>query len=364
MWADPDKTVAQWARWFVDNTPPNQADGTLVTYDDFVRSHIDGTPLGALRLRDVREAHIWEWLNTRRNRRTGAKLTGWTPYNYLRMLKTILNGAARNGLFGKGVLSPTKDVNIDPPQMNITVLSPEQIDLLLDALPPWLRGPVLTQAELGLRTSELLGLRDCDVNLTGRPVDGVPSMTAVIDWQRDPRTRELIRPKNGGRRPAPISTHLAGELRAHMRRYPPDPLDGYLFCAPSDGWGRARRGSMHQATYARRFRETVRKVRAAHPEFPQTGRIVPHGLRHHYSSQSLADGVPEAAVAAIIGHRGTATLRKVYEHAMPQYLDQARQARERARAARISGPERDSAELRGAIPAIRRSAARRPGVAR
>jgi integrase len=45
---------------------------------------------------------------------------------------------------------------------------------------------------------------------------------------------------------------------------------------------------------------------------------VPHatayGYRHSYATEALSSGVPDAQVAALLGHRGTGMLHRHYSH--------------------------------------------------
>jgi integrase len=44
------------------------------------------------------------------------------------------------------------------------------------------------------------------------------------------------------------------------------------------------------------------------------GRLTPYGYRHSFATDALANGVPDAHVAAMLGHNGTAMLHKHYSH--------------------------------------------------
>jgi integrase len=44
------------------------------------------------------------------------------------------------------------------------------------------------------------------------------------------------------------------------------------------------------------------------------GRVIPYGYRHSFATDALTNGVPDAQVAALMGHSGTATLHRHYSH--------------------------------------------------
>jgi site-specific recombinase XerD len=45
---------------------------------------------------------------------------------------------------------------------------------------------------------------------------------------------------------------------------------------------------------------------------------IAYGYRHAFATQALANGVPDAQVAALLGHLGTAMLHKHYSHLTAQ----------------------------------------------
>ncbi len=59
--------------------------------------------------------------------------------------------------------------------------------------------------------------------------------------------------------------------------------------------------------------EAVRAVRErlARKEKPVKGKVIPYGYRHTVATDLLEAGVPDAQVAAVLGHQGT---RMVYQH--------------------------------------------------
>jgi integrase len=42
--------------------------------------------------------------------------------------------------------------------------------------------------------------------------------------------------------------------------------------------------------------------------------VIPYGYRHGFATDALAQGVPDAQVAALLGHSGTAMLHRHYAH--------------------------------------------------
>jgi integrase len=140
---------------------------------------------------------------------------------------------------------------------------------------------VPTQAGLGLRIGELLGLRASDVDILRRSMR--------IECQIPPGARERTEPKTPrSRRSIPLPTSLAEELAQHMADFPPAP-DGSLF---STRFG----GCYLHAYYGTTIFQAARR-RAGLPEGTTT-----HDLRHHYASVLLAAGESVVAVAERLGH--------------------------------------------------------------
>jgi integrase len=44
------------------------------------------------------------------------------------------------------------------------------------------------------------------------------------------------------------------------------------------------------------------------------GQVIPYGYRHAFATDALTNGIPDAQVAALMGHSGTATLHRHYSH--------------------------------------------------
>jgi integrase len=100
-------------------------------------------------------------------------------------------------------------------------LTVKQVEALADAVPARCRAMVIPQAGLGLRISELLGLRGDDVLWLERMVK--------IDVQRDRHTMGLGPLKTpGSRRKIPLPQVVTDALSQHIAPYPPAE-DGAIF---------------------------------------------------------------------------------------------------------------------------------------
>jgi integrase len=92
--------------------------------------------------------------------------------------------------------------------------------------------------------------------------------------------------------------YLSDEAMAILREQQAEYPRGYLFRRPTGG-----RWTTHSITgkFAR-----IRRLAGV--------KVTAYCLRHTFTTDALAKGVPDALVAALMGHSGTATLHKHYSH--------------------------------------------------
>lgn len=213
----------------------------------------------------------------------------------------------------------------------VVPLSVEQVRALADAMAPHYQAMVLTQAGLGLRTGELLGLRVGDVDFLRR--------TVRVEHQSDLDTRELVPPKTArSRRTVPLPSMVADALAAHLAARPATEDIGCA-CPPSAGCSRSRSGLIFHTSTARPldhffyggrvFGAAVVKantrIREANAKLPAgAARAVElpagtttHDLRHHFASVLLQAGESVVAVAEWLGHESAVLVLTTYGHLMP-----------------------------------------------
>lgn len=92
--------------------------------------------------------------------------------------------------------------------------------------------------------------------------------------------------------------YLSDEALAILRGQQAEHPQGYLFRRPTGG-----RWTTHSIT--QKFNRVSRIAGV---------KVTAYGLRHTFATDALAKGVPDAQVAALMGHSGTATLHKHYSH--------------------------------------------------
>jgi integrase len=298
QWVDPtdQTTVVQAARNYVATRPYGPA--TAQRVDGFIRNHLDGTTLGAMRLSRVKASDVQAWVTDR-----SARMAPTTLRTLVKFVRAVFTSAVTDHRLAR---SPF--VRIALPrheQERLVPLTIEQVDLLARTMRPRYRAMVITQSGLGLRIGELLALRVEDVDFLRR--------TVRVEHQIDKRTRERVPPKTPrSRRTIPLPDVVAVALAEHIREFPPA-VNGLLF--HTEGglpyW--------HDFYGNKVFAPAV--VKAQLPAGTSS-----HDLRHAYASWLLAAGESVIAVAERLGHENATLVLTTYGHLVQDSEDRTRKA--------------------------------------
>ncbi|MGH3798186.1 MAG: tyrosine-type recombinase/integrase [Pseudonocardiaceae bacterium] len=308
-------------------------DRTRVRLSSLIKCHIDPVPLGSRRVVAVRPSEIHAWVADR-----GTVIGPASLRKLVGMLKSVMADAV---LDRRIVSNPVVRVSLPSvARERVVPLSVAQVLALADAVVDRYRSMVLTQAGLGLRIGELLGLRVCDVDFLRRVVH--------VEHQSHEVTRVLVPLKTASsRRTVPLPAVVADALAAHLAAHPTGPDVG---CACPAGVKCSRAASallfhtaagtaIDQDYYGRRvFGAAVRKVKAAIREanatLPKGAEKAPeiaagttsHDLRHHFASVLLQAGESVVAVAEWLGHDNAHLVLTTYGHLMANSEDRMRKA--------------------------------------
>jgi integrase len=263
-----------------------------------IERHIAGTPLGNRRLSAVLPSEVQAWAASR------AKILAPTTLrNLVGLLRSVYSAAVLDRLVGR---SPVVRVSLPAAHRErIVPLTVGQVMLLVSAMPDRNRARVVTQAGLGLRIGELLGLRRVDIDLDRQ--------TVRVEFQIAPASKVRSEPKTRrSRRTVPLPQVVADALTKHLAKYPPAD-DGTLFTT--------RFGAAYSHNYYGTviFRAAVRRA-----GLPKT--VTSHDLRHHYASVLLAQGESVVAVAERLGHENANLVLSTYGHLMPDSEARTRKA--------------------------------------
>ncbi|HZG67903.1 MAG TPA: tyrosine-type recombinase/integrase, partial [Herpetosiphonaceae bacterium] len=173
-----------------------------------------------------------------------------------------------------------------------TILSPDEVRrLIAGAKNLYHRTMLMTLYGTGLRRSELLQLKVCD-----------------IDSQR--MVLRVERGKGGHGREVPLSASLLAALRAYYRWMRPQT---YLFPGTQDGWRTDRPLTSKVVWEAVRFAAKAAGI---------DRRVSPHTLRHSYATHLLEAGADLRTIQVLLGHADL-THTTVYLHLSPRHLQAA-----------------------------------------
>jgi integrase len=220
--------------------------------------------LGRLDAAQLTVEAIMDWLNRQAWGRSTRWLAGLIVKAAFRRLSPVLAGLSLPGPRSRGADS---------------LIEPAGYEALLAAAPPAYRDALVTLWATGCRPCEL-----CSVE--ARHLDASAS-AFVLDQHKTGRT--------GRPRVILLPPAILDLCRWLAERYPSGPL--YRNCQ-----GRPLSPD--------RLRNWLFKTRRR----LRLGRLTAYGYRHTFATDALANGVPDAQVAEMLGHSGTAMLHRHYSH--------------------------------------------------
>lgn len=289
-------------------------DRTHVRLSSLIKCHIDPVSLGSRRVVAVRPSEIHAWVADR-----GTVIGPASLRKLVGMLKSVMTDAVLDRRIAS---NPVVRVSLPSvARKRVVPLSVAQVLALAAAVTDRYRAMVLTQAGLGLRIGELLGLRVCDVDFLRRVVH--------LEHQSHEVTRVLVPLKTASsRRTVPLPVVVADALAAHLAAHPTGPAV-QCACPPDAKCSRAASAllfhtaagtALDQDYYGHRvFGAAVR--RAGLPTGTTT-----HDLRHHFASVLLQAGESVVAVAEWLGHDNATLVLTTYGHLMANSEDRMRKA--------------------------------------
>jgi integrase len=295
QWVDKSSiTVATYARQWAAARPHRPT--TAQRVNSLIERHIAATRLGERRLSAVRPSEVQAWATDR-----AGHLSPGTMRVLLGLLRSVYAAAVLDRLVA---VSPVQRVKLAEHRPDRVVpLTVEQVRTWSEAVPPHMCAAVITQAGLGLRIGELLGLRVSDVDFLRR--------TVRIEVQRS-RTRELVAPKTPrSRRSIPLPAVVSDALAAHLAEHG----------AADDGgvFANERGKPWHHVTFMRLLKTGA--IKAGLPESSSS-----HDLRHTYCCWLLQAGVDVVTVAERMGHESAQMIWQTYGHVIPGQEDRTRRA--------------------------------------
>lgn len=292
-WIPPERGAITFAKWVDEwwSTVVHLRPSTQSRYRGELDGHIIPT-FGSMRLGRITPKDVRAWLAGMVADGTNA----WTVRRRFAVLRKVLNDAVAMEMLAK---SPCRGVQPPAePSSDIVVLEPDEIRELADVMPEWCRSWVYVAAVLGLRWSEMLGLRRRDVDLMRRTVTVVQQSIEVQG-----KLLGFGPPKTAaGRRTVDVPAFMVPMLEDQLTRAQPG-RDGLVFvntvgCTPhassfsSQSWRRARNA-------------------VGRPD------LTWHHLRHTAAALAIAQGAHPKAIQERMGHSSIVVTLNVYGHLFP-----------------------------------------------
>ena len=251
---------------------------------------------------------------------------GWAPAT-VRKSYYILSAIMRAAK-AKNHIKKSPCVGIDLPKVQrdkMGFLTPEELHRLAEEVPDRYKTLVLTAGYLGLRWSELAGLKVDAIRFLSRELDVREKLVEVGGHLRSgaPKTE-------ASERTVTMPAFLADALAEQIRRWPS--AEGYVFTSPEGG-------PLRKNFIAREFRPAVRRAGLPHafarsktdglcacglakgsPTHARPLRF--HDLRHSAASIAIAQGAHPKVIQQRLGHASIRTTLDRYGHVFPK-LDEA-----------------------------------------
>ena len=289
-WIDPragDITFGEWANTYLDHS---QKRPTTAARDENVL-HTHFLPqLRAISLSVITPRHVQQIVKTMEKRLAPATVR--TNYG---VLKAVLNAAVESEVI---VRSPCRGIRLAPDTRHERQpLTSQQLASLAEALPAEYQPVVYLGGVLGLRWSEVVGLRVRNLDFFGRTLS-VESTLAEVGGHLVPADTK----SRAGRRTLAVPGFIMTMLSEHLARRDLDASDGdaYVFVGPAGGPLRASN-----------FRTRI--------WIPATKRVelsglTFHGLRHSATSLMVEAGLHPRLIQHRLGHATSRLSMELYAH--------------------------------------------------
>ena len=299
QWHDPrlgDLTFEEGVKRYLD-VAGHKAATTRSRDETVLRVHLVPA-LGSRRLAGVTPLDVQQIVNE-----MAATLAPATVRTNYGVLRAVLNAAVDEGRIAR---SPCRRIalprNGDTPRRAVLALAlePSELHRLASAMPSEYRSLVYVGGVLGLRWSEIAGLRVSRVNISGRTLEVAEAIKyvsgrLVIDG--------LVKSK-AALRTLGLPDELAAILADHSEQHCLSDADAFVFSSP-------RGGPLNYQNFM---------LRIWKPAVTQAGLegITAHDLRHSAATYLDAVGAPEQLIRRRLGHGSSDITRRVYVHVLDE----------------------------------------------
>jgi len=301
-------TVAQFLEeWLRDYVRTNTAPRTAERYDEIVRVHLVPA-LGSLPVRALRPEHIQRYYSKalQSGRRDGkGGLSALTVHHHHRVLYEALRYGVRHGMFVRNVAEA-----VDPPRpesKELAVLSANEVQLILNAAEktPYY-ALFFTMAYTGMRRSEALGLRWCNVDLETSTLSVAQTLHQLRNGEylfREPKSkrskRQIALP--------PSLAILFWQYR--LKQEHAHTLLGKVLTPGDLVFSHLDGRPLRPNSITRAFQTIAESVGLKGVRL--------HDLRHAHATILLEQGVHPKIVQERLGHSSVSTTLDIYSHVVP-----------------------------------------------
>lgn len=274
----------------------------------------------AMRVKSQLERHIYPTLGTRpiaavRPTEVQALVSALSSTLAPGSVRTLF--ATLSAVFGAAVRDrliahdPTQRIALPAvSRERVVPLTVDQVQALIDGLPPRYRALGVVAVGAGLRQGEVFGLQVRDVDFLRR----------VIRVERQVQPTGVGPLKNrAAYRAIPVGSVVIEALAAHLAAYPAGQSD-FIFRTTSGE-------PLHRGTFKQPWSDARRAA-----GLPAVGM---HECRHFFASALIRAGLSVKVVSERLGHSNAAMTLNVYSHLWPDDEDRTRQAIDGVFAARV-----------------------------
>lgn len=221
-----DQQITETAQAWLNHTKKSKAAGTVASYTNIVRditTYFTDNPVCTASLTSKQVEDYLDWERQRRQpnfegehkvapRNSDGSGVENTVHHRYTVLRSILQYAVREGIIDRNVASK-RDAHIQPPlpqRQEFDVLTQEEALTLIQCLgqePYWFQVAVLLGLLLGLRRSEIIGIKTTDINWE---METLTIRRAVTQQTLDRKNTIVVKPNTKNRRPKTLN--LSNEL--------------------------------------------------------------------------------------------------------------------------------------------------------
>lgn len=302
-------TLEQWYHtWLFDYKRNTYKPKTFEKYEGIYRNYIKGSPLGKVKLRELRAMHIQQYYNNLTNieNKPASTIQGLNT-----RLKPCLTDAEKQGFIQKNycklVTLPKHKVSKE-----VNVFTPDEQSRFINSIKGHsLEMLFLVALSTGLRKGELLGLKWADIDFNNNTLEVKRSLGRVKNQETKKYERIEQPTKNGLNRTVPIPINIVSKLEIYRLEQNNNKLklgDAYI---DNDYIFANNLGlPLNENRPGRNLNSILKKIYINPRKF--------HTLRHTYATRLFEAGIQPKTVQALLGHSDIKVTMDIYTHVMEE----------------------------------------------